>query len=61
MNKLKGWRTIIINGATLVVVIAGALSGTIDDPAILQWMLIATAVSNALMRWVTTTAVGKAE
>lgn len=61
MKALKGWRTLIINGATLVVVIAGALSGTIDDPAILQWMLIATAVANGLMRWATTTAVGKSE
>lgn len=61
MNILKGWRTIIINGATLVVVIAGALSGTIDDPSVLQWLLIAVAVANGLMRWATTTAVGKSE
>lgn len=57
--NLKGWRTLLLNGATLVVVVAGAVSGTIDDPGVLQWLLIASAVGNALIRFATSTPVGK--
>ena len=55
---MKGWRTLVLNATLLVVTVAGALSGQIDDPAVLQWLLIISAVANGIMRWLTTGPVG---
>lgn len=61
MNTLKGFRTLIFNAAAVVVVVGTALTGTIDDPGILQVIAVAVAVGNALLRFSTSTPVGKAE
>lgn len=61
MNKLKGFRTLVLNGATAVAMVGAALTGTIDDPGTLQVIVVVVAVANALMRLTTSTPVGKSE
>ena len=61
MNKFKGWRTVIINGATLVIMLGALATGNITDPTVLRWITIGVASANVIMRWVTTTSVGKSE
>lgn len=59
MNALKGYRTIIANAALLVVMLGAALTGQIDDPAVLKGIVIATTVANVILRFLTDTAVGQ--
>lgn len=61
MNRFKGMRTIILNGAIFVTMLGAALSGQITDAGTLQAIVIVTAVANVVIRFFTDTAVGKAE
>lgn len=61
MNKFKGWKTLSINVAVFVVMLGAGVSGQITDPAILRGIVMATAVANVVIRFFTTTAVGKSE
>ena len=54
MNALKGWRTLIANVATLGILLATGLTGTITDAETLRYIAVALAVANILLRWVTT-------
>ena len=58
MNALKGWRTLIFNVATLVVVIGGAASGQIENPETLRYIVIAVGIANLVLRKLTTGPVG---
>lgn len=61
MNKFKGTRTIILNAAVFVVMLGAGVSGQITDPDVLRGIVMATAVANVVIRFFTTTAVGKSE
>ena len=54
MNALKGWRTLLFNGATLALLVVTGLSGSIENPETIRWLAIAVVVINAVLRWVTT-------
>lgn len=54
MNALKGWRTLAVNIATLVVLLGGALTGTIEDADTLRYIAIGLTVANVVLRWLTT-------
>ena len=58
---LKGWKTVIFNVITALVGVAEATdwTGLIGDPAA-GYALIAVAMVNTILRFVTTTPVGKA-
>lgn len=56
---LKGYRTIIVNAALFIVLLASALTGQIEDPEALRWIAIGTTVANVVLRFLTSTAVGK--
>lgn len=56
---LKGYRTVAANILSLIVVVLGALTGQITDPGTLQIIAAALAVGNVLLRFLTTTPVGK--
>lgn len=58
MVKLQGYKTIIFNIATIVILLGGALTGTITDPTTLRVMAVAMAVANVALRFVTTSPVG---
>lgn len=61
MNKFKGWKTLVTNGVALLVAI-GAMTGVVI-PESEQAAAIAGifAVANIILRFMTNTAVGKAE
>ena len=61
MNKFKGFRTVALNFAFFVVMLGGAFTGQITDPDTLRWMLVAQTVANVVIRFFTTTPVGKSE
>ena len=53
MSALKGFRTFILNGLMLALLIVTAMTGSIDDPEILRWLAIATTVGNVILRFFT--------
>ena len=59
MNRLKGYRTIILNVLTFVVVAGGALTGQIENPETLRWIAILVTLANVGMRMLTTGKVGE--
>lgn len=58
LDKLKGWRTIIFNIATLIVMAGGYLTDTVKDPNTLIWVIVAVNIANLILRYMTTTPVG---
>ena len=59
MNRLKGYRTIVLNVLTFVVVAGGALTGQIENPETLRWIAILVTLANVGMRMLTTGKVGE--
>ena len=59
MNKFKGWKTMVVNGLTLVVAItAWPEVVALVDP---QVLLFISAGANMVLRYFTTTSVGKSD
>lgn len=58
-DYLKGYRTFVVNIATLFILLAGALTGQIENPETLRWIAIGVTVANVLLRYFTSTAPGK--
>lgn len=58
MSKLKGYRTLIINGLTAVATIGALLTGQVSDPETLKAIILVVAVANAVLRFLTDTPVG---
>lgn len=59
LDKLKGYKTLIVNVLTLVIVVGGALTGQITDANTLRYIAIGLTVANTILRFITTTPVGK--
>lgn len=59
MKSLKGYKTIIFNGATLAAMLLAALTGQITDPDILKGIVIAQSVVNVVLRFLTDSPVMK--
>jgi len=53
-DTLKGWRTLIINGISLAVLIIAGLTGYVENPETLRWFAIAVTILNIVMRFLTT-------
>ena len=51
---LKGWRTLIVNGISLAVLIIAGLTGYVENPETLRWFAIAVTILNIVMRFLTT-------
>ncbi len=59
MKSLKGYKTLIFNGATLAAMLLAALTGQITDPNILKGIAIGQAVVNVVLRFITDSPVMK--
>lgn len=59
MNQLKGWKTVSVNIATLIIVAGGALTGQITDGRTLAIIASVVAIANIMLRILTNTAVFK--
>lgn len=59
LDKLKGYKTLIVNVLTLVIVVGGALTGQITDPTTLRYIAIVLAGANVVLRFVTDSPVFK--
>ena len=59
MNRLKGYRTLILNVLTFVVLAGGSLTGQIENPETLRWIAILVTLANVGMRMLTTGKVGE--
>lgn len=59
LSKFKGWRTLAINAISLLVLLLGALTGTVTDETTLQVIAIALAAGNLILRLLTTTPAGQ--
>lgn len=56
---LKGYRSLILNFATLVVIAGGALTGQVTDGQTVAIIGSVVAVANLVLRLLTDTAAGK--
>ncbi len=54
LNSLRGWKTLLFNIATLVVLLGGALTGQIENADTLRYIAIGLTVANVILRWLTT-------
>lgn len=54
MEFAKGFRTLIFNIATLVIVLGGAATGQIENPETLRYIAIAVTAANVILRFLTT-------
>ena len=59
MQKLAGYKTLAVNGLTLLGMILAALTGTITDTGTLQVIVILMTVANIILRFLTNSPVGK--
>ena len=59
MNALKGYRTLLFNLLSFIIVAGGMLTGTVTDPVTLRWIAIVVILANAGLRILTTGPVGK--
>jgi len=59
VNRLKGYRTLILNVLTFVVVAGGAMTGQVENPETLRWIAILVTIANVGMRMLTTGKVGE--
>ena len=55
----KGYRTRIVNLASLIVLVGGALTGTVENPETLRIIAVAVTVANLILRELTNTPAGK--
>lgn len=58
-DLFKGYRTFIVNIATLFILLATGLTGQIENPETLRYIAIGVTVANVLLRYFTSTAPGK--
>jgi hypothetical protein len=56
MNRLKGWKTVAFNVATMAAALL-AWPGLADIVAP-QWIVVATGAANLVLRYLTTTPIG---
>ena len=59
MQKFAGYKTITVNVLTLLVLLLTSLTGTITDTGTLQIIVGALAGLNLILRFLTSTPVGK--
>lgn len=59
LDNLKGYRTLIFNVASLVVLIGTYLTGSVTDGETLRIIAIVVSGANMLLRMMTDTPVGK--
>lgn len=58
-DLFRGYRTIVVNVITLVVLCLTGLTGQITDPETLRYIAIGLTVLNVVLRYLTNTPVGK--
>ncbi len=51
---LRGWRTLIVNGISLAVLVIAGLTGYVENPETLRYFAIAVTILNIIMRFLTT-------
>ena len=59
MNALKGYRTLLLNFVTFIVLAGGALTGQVENPETLRIIAIVVTLANVGLRMLTTGPVGK--
>ena len=59
VQKLAGYKTLLVNGLTLLGIVLASLTGTITDTGTLQLIVTVQAVVNIILRFLTNGPVGK--
>ena len=59
LAMFKGWRTILFNVSTFVVLAGAGLTGQIENAETLRWIAIGVTLANVGLRMLTTAPVGE--